>query len=269
MTPVLSMIQTKTYSLSTEGRLHPAMWTLFSILNNVHGVWRWYRQFELYRNPNNFLQLLSGHTLNFAVGDYAIVRLAAQCICVATRMMDCVKQQAIVYEAGNRCIDAIAGHYPAPVKYSWPKGDVKVLSPSSVQWMKVRTQKVADQTTRISKTALTFFKELGILSMKIMDVMDVIYWTPETGRRVVNESFVNLSKWVNEAAENKEEILDGMKKNREVIEVLLTGTSLNYDLLYQGVNASLNGAERVQNVITTTNKSTLRKIKMTLKRIFS
>ena len=120
MTPLLTFTQTSTYALTTPGtRLPPFLWTAFTAINRIHGLWRWYRRVELYRNPNNLAQLLAGHLLNLALGDILLLRIAAQCLLISTRLLECAQQQTVLYRSSQRLITAIQGHYPKPYRYSW------------------------------------------------------------------------------------------------------------------------------------------------------
>lgn len=122
MTQLISLVQTTTYDYTPAGlRMPPIVWAVFTGLNKVHGLWRWYRRADVYRKPENLANLAAGHIVNWLIGDMLIVRIAAQSLLVATRILDCAKQQAGLFRAGRKWIDAIKGHYPAPVRIEWQK----------------------------------------------------------------------------------------------------------------------------------------------------
>lgn len=245
MTQFVSFVQSSTYDL-TPGplRLPPVVWTTFAALNKVHGLWRWYRRIELYRQPDNLMQLLGGHIIDKVVGKAYVLRVAAQCLLVATRILECVQQQAEVCRCGKVWWNAIKGHYPKNTEIKWEdSGTYAYLSPSTVHWFKMKGHMLWARIERVALLTLNLFKEAFKLSMTIMDVIDVFCWSPETSNEGVRESFVNITKWMDTAVNNKDELLAGIQNNRDLIERLLKKSPFTYEQLYQGVSSTLDGTE--------------------------
>lgn len=121
MTSVVNLIRTTAYELApAQVKMSPLLWSAFGCLNKVHSLWRYYRRIELYRQPESLAQMMVGHATAHWLGDVYILRLAAQCLLVATRIMECVEQQVSLYRAGVRLCGASAIHYDQtdPIKSS-------------------------------------------------------------------------------------------------------------------------------------------------------
>lgn len=241
----VGFIQTATYDLTPEQlRLSPFFWTAFTALNKIHGVWRWYRRVDVYRNPDNLVQLLAGHAVNYVFGDSVIVRIAAQCLLVATRLLECVQQQAELYQSCCRWMEAVKGQYPKIVKVKWLR-ECSYGSPSTIHWWRLTAHSLVERVKRIIFCTLSVFKHAFKLSMCIMDVMEAFYWSPSVKQDAVGESFVNITKWLTVAVEQKEELLQGIADNKAIIQKLLERSPLTYQMLYQGIERTLDNAETV------------------------
>lgn len=237
MTTLTALVQTTTYDMTpSQTRLPPVAWTAFSLLNKVHGAWRWYRRIELYRNPNNLSQLLAGHVVNFALGDVLLLRIAAQCLLISTRILECVQQQATLCRSGRRWIAEVKGHYPTPIIDNWEK--------SGHAWQRTWTS-LRNRVKRIAVSTFEVLKETFKLSMCIMDAIDTFCLSPYTRNEGINEGFVNAIKWLDTLVENKEELLAGMVKHRAIIERIVYKSSFTYPQLYNGVAKALEKTEVV------------------------
>lgn len=263
MTPLVSFVQTTTYDVTPPGvRLPPVIWSVFTALNKVHGLWRWYRKTELYSHPENLAHLLAGHVLNFVIGDSLILRVSAQCLLVATRILDCAKQQAGLCRSGHRWVEAITGKYPPAISVEWEKpGSDGWLSPSTVHWWKTTTQTISERITRIAYATLDIFKKIFKLSMSIMDVIDAFCWNPTTKDDAITESFINIKKWIATAVENKEELLDGLANNKALIERLLQNSPFTFEQLHTGVSKTLEKTEFLHGVSNAIGGETKKQLK--------
>lgn len=251
MTQLVSLIQTATYdSTPANLRLPSVVWTTFTALNKVHGLWRWYRRAEVYRKPENLVSLVAGHVINWIIGDSVIVRVAAQFLLVATRILECAQQQAGICRAGHRWVSALKGHYPAPVYVEWEKPTSDGwLSPSTVHWWKTVVVTAWERISRIALCTLDLFTRAFRLSMTIMDVIDALCWSPAAKDDAINEGFVNISKCLANIVANKEELLEGLTDNKALIERFLKNSPITFDKLHSGVSKVLDKTELVHNVV--------------------
>lgn len=245
MTPLVTFTQTLTYELTPQShRLPPFLWTTFTIINKVHSIWRWYRRIDLYRNPENLAHLLAGHFVNLTIGDKLLIRIAAQCLLIATRILECSQQQIAVYRSGKRWIEALKGHYPKTYRNSWNQKHQNLLtSPSSSFQLSTSSQILWDRIKRIVRCTLVIFIHLFKLSMCLMDTIDAFSLNPQTYSEGINESLINMIKWLNCLVENKHELLNGISSNQEIIEKILKESSITYMQLHSSVIKTLEKTE--------------------------
>ncbi|MEI8366632.1 MAG: hypothetical protein WCF65_09485 [Parachlamydiaceae bacterium] len=238
MTSLTALVQTTTYDMTPPAaRLSPVVWTAFSVLNKVHGVWRWFRRIELYRNPDNLGQLLAGHLVNFAIGDVTLLRIAAQCLLISTRVLECVQQQGVLCCSGRHLLATIKGHYPSPTEVHW---DVQVGTGLQMTLMPVWSR-----IKRIACSTFDFLKQIFKLSMNMMDAIDTFCLSPYTRNEGIDEGFVNVMKWLDTLVENKEELLAGIVGNRMIFERILTKSPFTYNQLRDGVANALEKTELI------------------------
>jgi hypothetical protein len=247
MNPLVSFVQTTAYeSTPSLDRLPPFVWTAFTALNQVHSIWRWYRRVELYRNPDNFAQLLGGHLVHLVLGDVVLLRIAAQCLLISTRILECVQQQRKVRKSFRRWMVAVKGHYPMPYDYSWEHRSQNTwLSPSVIASIHTQGHFLWNRMKRIAKCTTAVFVQLFQLSMRLMDVVDTFCLSPYTRNEGIQEGFVNAMKWLDRLVANKEDLLNGITTNRPIIERILKGSPLSYEQLYTNINKTIEKTEVV------------------------
>jgi hypothetical protein len=246
MTPLLTVAQTTTYELTpASNRLSPLFWSGFTALNTVHGLWRWYRRYELYSKPDTLGQLLAGHLLNLTLGDVVILRVAAQCLLIATRIMECAKQQAVLCNSARKCWkSAFQGYYPQPIKQKWvSRAKSHWFSPSTIGWLQTRGQAFCNRISRIIECTYKVFFHCFKLSLQLMDVMDVICLSPYTQNEGITEIFVNTVKCLDTLVNNKEELLSGLESNKPIIEKILCNSPITYDRLHSTISQTLEKSE--------------------------
>lgn len=237
MIPLTTFVQTTTYDLTpASSRLPPFIWSAFTTLNKVHSIWRWFRRAEVYTNPNNLAHLLTGHVLNFIVGDIVILRIAAQCLLISTRILECVQEQAIFYQEAIALKTALLGRYPLPVRSDWKCHSI-------ISSYKIHSHDLWNHVQRTAASVLSLFEHAFKLSMRILDTIDAFSLSPYTRNEAFNESFVNAIKWIDTIVENKEELLSGLTDNRIVIERILQGSPFTYEQLRDAVTKTVEKTE--------------------------
>lgn len=225
-------------------RMPSFIWTAFTAINKVHGVWRWYRRAELYSNPDNFAQLLTGHALNLILGETLIVKIAAQCLLISTRVLECVQQQATLINAGRSWLAAIKGDYSRTPHISWKSLAPKpLISPSADYWLRSTANSIIYRIDRIGRCTIALLWEAFTLSMKIMDAVDAFCLSPHTKNEGLNEGLINAIKWLDALTENKEAMLEGLTEYQAIIEKILDGSPLKFETLYSGVQKALEKTE--------------------------
>lgn len=249
MNSLVTFVQTTTWDFTPAGlRLPPIVWSAFTTMNKIHGAWRWYRRAEVYRNPANFYHLAAGHLANFVIGDNFLIRVAAQCVLIATRILECVEEQTALRKEGRTWLHAIQGHYPSPVKISWSKKQrFGWISPSTSNKWTYRAKAWIDPIQRTSIATFHIFRRTFSLSMRIMDAMDAFCFSPEVKNEGINELFVNAMKWLETLVDKKEQLLKGLVDNKLIIERILKNSPVKYEALYEATAKTLDHTEAIYN----------------------
>jgi hypothetical protein len=203
------------------------MWHLFALVNKVHGAWRWYRKAELYTTPDRFFELLTGHFLHFVAGDLLIVRIAAQSLLIATRILECSQQQAAFCKTGSKWLLAFCSD-------SEEAGEQRL-------W-----ERVALRIRAVAHYSLKLLEKGFRLSMGILDALDALCLNPHASCDAMQESIVNIVKWIDAVVENREQLLSKVDRNRQIIERLLERSSLSYDQFYAALSRTIEGTRAVQ-----------------------
>lgn len=249
--PIVHIVQrTARYQTPIAYRMPKVAWITFTALHKVHQCWRWYRKAEIYTNNQNFQKLLTGHVINWVVGDKLMVRIAAQCVLIVTRILACVEQQIALHRAYHEWIHAIKGTY-LHHHYQWKMYDsVSLLSPSTANWLNEHLQVTIIRIKRIVCCSLRLIGELFKLSMCLMDAIEAFSCNPSTRNESINEIFVNTGYCIDQLVENKEFLLETLSRNKPLVQTILRGIGTTYQVeqLIETVSKAMNTVENVQKV---------------------
>lgn len=248
MTTITGFVQTAAYEITpSQFRVHGSMWSILMSLNHVHVIWRWYRRGTLYSNPDNFVQLLGGHAVNYVFSETTFLKIAAQSLLIATRLLTCAQQQASLYREGKRLIAAVKGHYPHPVEVPWTTHSSSFLfSPSSLYEWKTFSISIWNRISRIAFIITRLFFKALTLSMCVMDAIDAFYISPTTKNEAINESCLNVIQWLDALVDKKETLLQGITEHKDIIERILKGSPFTYTQLQRSITSALNATETFQ-----------------------
>ncbi len=183
---------------------------VFSAFNRVHHLWRWYKRAEIYSNPNNFLALAAGHAVNALAGDKIPVKLPVLCVLVAQRILMVVDQTFRMQECFRKLKNAFRDEYSKTYSY-------KVVKNENKYHLKRTTEKIK----RIVTSLLLIFKEAFILSMRMIDAIEIFYMNPDTMNDGVGEVFVNAKQVLEKLERDKKELQNALINSKPVIEKVL------------------------------------------------
>jgi hypothetical protein len=249
MTTPVKFVQNATYVFTPEtSRVPRSLWTVFVVFNKIHATWRWYRRYNLYTQQQSMAQLFAGHVVDNIISETHFLRIAAQSLLIATRILECVKAQEDFCNNYGAWKRGLTGNYTISRPVRWRTEPVGPFSASTVSQMEHFGARAKERVVRVASTTSQLAKSMFFLSMKVMDTLDAINWTPEARRDAVVESFVNIGIWLDTAVNNKETLLDGLERNKRLIEHILTMTPVSYSQLHSGVSSALRNTERVHNV---------------------
>lgn len=225
------------------------LWSAFSVLNKVHQVWWWYRRKEVYSNPDNFLKLAAGQTINWFAGNNIFIRIAAQTVLISTRILECIEEQVALCKEMELLWQGVAGTDALlPPKVKWIKSHKSnFLSPSTrMYWRRMGVQ-CAARLWRVGKCTLLIIRRLFILSMRTMDAIGAFSYNAATKHEAVGEFFVNCSKWVNLLISNKKMMMTALTNNRAIIASVLKSVNspITAQQLINGVRRAVEATEKV------------------------
>ena len=256
---IAGLINTTTQGVSTTKLYLPRpLVTIWTAFNKIHRLWRWYRKGKVYSNPDNFLKLAGGHTLN-ALTDSTLLRVAAVCVLIATRILECVEQQAKLQKAWRKWLSSLKGEFATPVKCTWEVTKGRgFFSISTIIWFKYKGKNLL---LRIQWTAISTFhlgKQSFILSMRVMDAIESFSLSPNTRNEGVNELFINSTKWIDKLVENKALLIDGLVSNKRLIENVMSGihSPITADHLIAIATTALNKTEQIHKTAEEVSRAT-------------
>jgi hypothetical protein len=168
------------------------------------------------------------------------IKTAARCVLLATRIIACAEQHRVCYRAYQSLKDAIKGTYPIihPQR-----------NPSGLTLTCYRIREIASCTFQL-------LFEIFKLSMSYMDTADAFSFTAETIHAI------------EELVDNKKELLLELKKNRNLINTILSSFpgKCTIEMLIDGVTAASDGVEWVS--ATASESQLMRGLKMVCNSFF-
>ncbi|MEC7838899.1 MAG: hypothetical protein VX777_02535 [Chlamydiota bacterium] len=246
MTPINVVSSSSSSTIPHDFQLNGFLGISFQIIHRIHKVWRWFQKFNTYTNPDNFLKLAAGHTLNWVAGNKVVVRIAAQAVLIAARINDHVKEQIALVKEFKEFWSVATDKYSLQTKVKWEKKG-GFLSPSIRYRWKLMVKVLIHRFLRIMKAIISILKRLFVLSMKTLDATSAFSYGQDTRNEGLNELFINSSKCLESLIENKSLLLKCLKKNREGITRLLLGSSslLSVDQMIHVIEKGIGVAEHV------------------------
>lgn len=255
MESVAQLVQSTTTQISpASGKIPTPLWAIFEVFQKCHRLWRWYRRAELYSNPDNFLKLAAGHTVQFAVGEQLLLRIAAQTILIATRILQCVEEHQGLLNQWERVQYTFEGTYRAPFPNEHYLDGMPFLSSSTIYWWETEGRSQLDRIRRLAEESLQLCWQAFRLSMTIMDAIEAFSLSPESQREGVNELFINGTKWIDQLVKNKEVLLNSLEENQELIQKVLhgIGSPMTSKFLIDKVKVTIEKTEDLHNVVNGT-----------------
>jgi hypothetical protein len=205
------------------------IWSGFNGLFFIHRMWRWFRCGSIYKNPDNFFKLATGHGLNFVVGGSIITRASAQLVLIITRIIECVERQNSFVRSYQKLLNALKDNYPAcPYKKETLKTLGGIFSPSTYSNVKFHMIHGWNYVTRVAKRLYKLAKSAFKLSMHLMDAVYAFSLSPATANEGINQLFVNGTKTLDLLANNKEDLLQKLKDHRGLLDTLFKKIGSNY-----------------------------------------
>ncbi len=223
------------------------------VMNRVHWLWRWHFMVtQVYMNSTNLKKLLAGYIVNYTVGENTIIRIAAQVVLIAVRIVDLGKQKYQVYMAYCELKNSVFAHYHFQIEVRLPSQQtyaLKMLGPEHYIFVMKRKEKMLIYVGRINRCTLILFKEMFKTSMCYMDIIEAFSMNSAVRTEAVNQIFINSTRLLDDMCENKQHIHAELLKHKGIIEQILTGIGSPYkaEQLIDAVGRTLSQVERTYN----------------------
>ncbi len=217
----------------------------FQLVHRIHRVWYWFRRIDNYTNPDNFLKLAAGHTLNVVAGDRTVVRIAAHAVLIAARITETIEEQVALVQESKSLWVTLSNPYPlhTPLRKNM-KCHNMWLSPSTKHWWKVKFQAIVDRITRVVKAIIRLARRLFLLSMKTMDAATAFSFGTDQRQESLNELMINGSKCMDALVKNKDMLLRCLHKNKGIVSHVLSRSSTIFsidqliDMIEKGISVT-------------------------------
>ncbi len=249
---VNNAVYDSTINLARYNKVPKPAWCIFKIVHCIHRTWSYYRRAKIYKNPNNFAHLALGHTVNVTIGDLTSVKVAAQWVYIASRILAAIDQYEVLYQACREIGNAFMGRYPKTIVRPWVKNS-SCFSPSFLNGIKRIFVRTAERIKRIAVSIFNMFKHIFILSMCLMDSINAFYYTDHTER--VSEVFVNAKGTIEGLMKTQEALLEQLKNNQKTIETIFEKLKLpnKFSDLTSAIEENIKKTQTVQSVLNAGN----------------
>lgn len=249
---------------SIPGSLLPTPLSLvLHIMSRVHWLWKWKRlSAQMVTSTDNLKKLILGHIVNFTVGDYLVVRIAAQVTLIAVRILDLGKQKVSTYRAYNDLYDALIVKHPLRVRVRLPYGPPSplqnLLGPDHYVWLLKKKEALVRYGSRVIRCASELFKQMMLTTLCYMSVIEAFTVSTEVKNEAISQVFLNASRLLDEMSENKQHIQAQLLRHKGLIEQILTGlgSPCRAEQLISAVAKTMTAAEHTSNVVGTVWKYT-------------
>lgn len=248
MTPIATVVHSSTKQFTPKHVRVPGFaWNVFTLFHRIHQLWRWYNKAQIYANPNNFYSLTAGHVVNFIFGDNVLVRIAAQSVMIASRILKCINQTVLLSRACRKWVNAVKGN-SASVR-SKSKAE-SIYSMTEKSWIRASLEVVVERIKIIAIATFKLFKRMFVLSMHFMDAIEAFSISPATRNESINELFINGTVVLDEMVKNQRRLLDSLKENKSLVNHILNGihSSFTAEKLITTVTKTLETATTINNV---------------------
>lgn len=195
---------------------------IFQGVHKVHFVWKMFEKATVYTNPDNFLKLAAGHSIQWLAGDNFFVKLAAGSVLIATRILECVREQLFLLKEIKKLSETAFDNAHLYKRTPWVKpGDTVFLSPSVTHSFQSFFGAFFRTVARIFGHLVEICKRLFTLSMRMMSAAEAFSFDPQALKEGTQEFFVNLGRCYEALTENRELLVGFLKENKAVIEIVL------------------------------------------------
>lgn len=204
----------------------PALLSCVQLMNRVHGIWKWHlRFFTFYNNPQNFKRYLEGRFIfEWAFGQKELARFGAQFVLILRRIVDCSKQKFCLANSWKEWKDAVFGKYqlhynPKPLRSN--SFLVIFFGEAGAHSIHLHTYQLAHRIKKITKKSFLMLKEMFVLSMRYLDLMELFSLDPKIREQATHECFYHLEDLIDGLCQQRDTVIDELNKHKRVVHLLL------------------------------------------------
>ncbi len=187
-----------------------------------------------------------------------MLRVAAQVMMIAVRIVDLGKYKAKLYVSCLELHHSLVGTYPLRIRVRIPRTDqstlLRFLGPDTYIFVMRKKEAFLLYVSRVGRCVLTFFKDLGQVAMCYVAVVEAFSLSAAVGDEAVKHVFFNSTKLLDEMSENRQHIHAELLRHKGLIERILVGigSPCSADTLISTVGSSLNVAQKTRNAVGAT-----------------
>lgn len=202
--------------------INPLTLKIYSGIYSLHKFWRYIRFINTTFDSNNFLSLVGGYGLDFMSKDggmvSSIMRAAAYWIMVTQRVVVFIKQKPIVARAVADFSDAFYGRYVVSKRCVWEKDpDGTICSPSTVNWCYDTWDRLSLRVYLVVMCTVKLLKEIFTLSMRFLDIMELL----TLNKDLIREGVCHIGVHLKDIAENKNTLREGIRLGKPIISIFM------------------------------------------------
>lgn len=192
----------------------------------IHAIWRGSRTARAARDIPSFVSYLGGVALNLGYGDRRGVKIAAQAVVIALRVVECVENYAALQIYFKALVAELKGHAIVPLKPSW-KQSLKpgFIPPSSFQALKDAAGLKWYRTKRVAYLCAMIAYHIFDLSMCVFDATQALSIDNDYVNDNINEIFLNGYDLWNKLTSDLPFLAQKLNENSMVIDALIQNIS--------------------------------------------
>ncbi|CRX37638.1 hypothetical protein ELAC_0277 [Estrella lausannensis] len=245
----LHVVQSATRTLVLERGETSYFWDqVLSAVQKVHFVWKLFEKATTYGNPDNFIQLAAGHSVNWLAGDNFFVKLAAGSVLIATRIAECAREELLLLQEIKKLSETAFDNTELYQRSRWLKpGESQFLSAAITNSIRSFFNAFFRILSKIFRHLIDILKRLFTLSMRMMSAAEAFSLSPQALKEGTEEFFVNLEKCYEALIDDKELLLGFLEENKGVIEMVfeLSGASPTYREMVSKVEEAASASRRL------------------------
>lgn len=212
--------------------LPPGVDLAVKCIKTVYGMWRWRKDYEeIYSNSDGAVQYGIGVVLNKLIGN-SIASLPLEVVARIALISKCFAES--IQEYKNTCYSwyslakAVKEHHFCTVKIDcrtivsthYTVLEI-IFDPAFLRWLEVHANLAFLKIKTVAKYVFLFGTQIFDVSMCSIQLTEAVLFNPETRNDAMNRIWVNWALIFKKTAENEEELLDILYRNREATNHLL------------------------------------------------